>query len=268
VELYSQLERLVNYAYQQAGISQLAAASNKPAGLDSGEAIRSYEDVFNDRLSSIATRYDRFFVDCALKITDLARDIATREKHYSTVYPGRLGSVQIDLTKADIVNDPVIQIFNANSLPREPGARLAKITEMVQSGMLTIAEGRRLSDFADLLAQETLANAAEERILKQLDDIIEGSGKADSYSPPDSFTDLQLATQIVTQYINLYEPLKLEKEKVQQLRDYFVQVRTLVQASQPPAPPMPPQGAGAPGAALPPALGATGPAANSAPVMQ
>jgi len=235
VELYGQLERLIDYCYKQCGISQLAANAQKPAGLDSGEAIRTYEDVFADRLTTIAQHYDKFFVELAYLITDLAKDIAKREGKYSTIYPGKLGSMQIDLAKADLAEDPVIQIFNANSLPRDPSGRLAKITEMTQAGMISITEARRLLDFADLAQVEVLANAPEERIYQTLDDIIE-DGK---YSPPDPFTNLQLAEQIVVQYINLYVPMKLEEKKAQMLRDYYTQIQDLKQTAMQPPPGMP-----------------------------
>ena len=57
--------------------------------------------------------------------------------------------------------------------------------------------------------------------------------------------DLQLATTLTTQYINLYASAKLEESKAQKLRDFFSQVQAIIQAAMPP--PMPPPGA--PGAA-------------------
>ncbi len=104
---------------------------------------------------------------------------------------------------------------------------------MVQSGMITLQEGRRLLDYPDLEQVEKLANAGEERIFKQLDDIID-TGK---YTPPDVFMDLDLATTLTVQYINLYGQAKLEPSKAQQLRDFFSQIQTIKQAAQPPAMP-------------------------------
>ena len=108
---------------------------------------------------------------------------------------------------------------------------------MVQSGMITLQEGRRLLDYPDLEQIEKLANASEERIFQILDEIIE-TGK---YTPPDPFMDLNLATQFTTQYINLYGQCKLEESKAQKLKDFFSQVQELKQAAMPPpvTPPMP-----------------------------
>ncbi len=247
-ELYAERDKLIAYGYQQCGVSSMQAASQKPSGLNSGEAIRSYDDISTDRFAALARRYDNFFIDLAYQIVDLAKDIAEREGSYQTVYPNKNGTREIDLPKADLLEDTfVIQCFTQSSLPKDPAGRLAKITEMTTSGMITMSEGRRLLDYPDLEQVEKLANAAEERILQILDDIIE-SGK---YTPPDPFMDLGLAVQLTTQYINLYASAKLEEAKLQKLRDFFEQTQTLMQAATPP-PPVPPAGASTAGVTPPP----------------
>lgn len=240
-ELYAERDKLIEYGYQQSGVSALQAASQKPQGLDSGEAIRTYDDISTDRFASLSRRYDNFFIDLAYQVIDLAKDIAIREGSYQTVYPNKNGTKEIDLPKAALIEDSfVIQCFTQSSLPKDPAGRLAKVTEMIQAGMISISEGRRLLDYPDLEQVEKLANASEERILQVLDEIVE-DGK---YTPPDPFMDLQLATQLTTQYINLYVPAKLEERKAQMLRDFFSQIQTIKAAAMPqPAPgaPNPPQ---------------------------
>jgi len=243
-ELYAERDKLIQYGYQQCGVSALQASSQKPQGLDSGEAIRTYDDISTDRFASLSRRYDNMFIDLAYQIIDLAKDICERDGKYSTVYPNKNSTKEIDLRKSDLIQDTfVIQCFTQSSLPKDPAGRLAKVTEMVQSGMISLQEGRRLLDYPDLEQIEKLANAGEERIFQILDDIIESS----KYTPPDPFMDLDLATQLTVQYINLYGQAKLEESKAQLLRDFFSQIQTLKQAAQPP--PMPPQGAPMPQAA-------------------
>lgn len=233
-ELYAQLQRLIDYGYQQCGVSALQASSSKPAGLNSGEAIRTYDDISTDRFAALSRRYDNVFIDLAYAITDLAKDIAERDGKYQTVYPNKNGTKQVDLPECSLLQDPfVIQCFNQSSLPKDPAGRMQKITEMVQSGMITLKEGRRLLDYPDLDQVEKLANASEERIFQILDEIVEDG----TYTPPDPFMDLQLANELTVQYINLYGSAKLEEEKMQQLRDFFTQIQALTQAAQPPTPP-------------------------------
>ncbi len=233
-ELYAERDKLIQYGYQQCGVSALQASSQKPQGLDSGEAIRTYDDISTDRFASLSRRYDNLFIDLAYQVIDLAKDIAKRDGSYSTVYPDKNGTKEIDLPKAALIKDEfVIQCLTQSSLPKDPAGRLQKVTEMVQSGMIDIKEGRRLLDYPDLEQVEKLANAGEERIYQVLDDIIE-SGK---YESPDPFMDLQLAKTTVVQYINLYASAKLEESKMQMLRDFYSQIMDLMQAAQPPAPP-------------------------------
>jgi len=241
-ELYAERDKLIQYGYQQSGVSALQASSQKPQGLDSGEAIRTYDDISTDRFASLARRYDNFFIDLSYQIIDLAKDICERDDGYSTVYPNKNGIKEIDLKAADVVKDTfVIQCFTQSSLPKDPAGRLQKVAEMIQAGMITVQEGRRLLDYPDLDQVEKLANAAEERVFQILDDIIE-SGK---YTPPDPFMDLTFAEKTVVQYINLYSQAKLEESKADKLHMFFSQIQDIKQAAQPP--PMPqPQGAPAP----------------------
>lgn len=256
-ELYGQLERLIDFGYRQSGVSMLQASAQKPAGLNSGEAIRSYDDISTDRFASLSKRYDNVFVDLAYLVIDIAKDICEEQGEYSTVYPNKNGVKQIDLPAAKILKDPfVIQCFNMSSLPRDPAGRMQKVTEMIQGGMITIKEGRRLLDYPDLEQVEKLANASEERIYQYLDDIVE-EGK---YNPPDPFMDLALAKELVVQYYNLYSSAKLEEERSEMLRTFFAQTLALMTAAQPPAP------SGTPGQPLAP--GAIPPQAQPQPLPQ
>lgn len=232
-EVYAQLQRLVQFAYQQSGVSSLAAAAQKPAGLNSGQAIREYDDLQSDRFSALVRRYENYYIDLAYQCIDQAVDIAKDTGKYQTIYPNKDGTQQIDLPKLDLIKDPfVIQCYDTSMLPRDPAGRKQAIVEDMQAGLLSMQEGRRLLSYPDLEQVEKLQNAAEERILKIMDDIVEEG----IYMPPDPFMDLQLANQICVQYINLYSSVKLDEERAQKLRDFFTQVQTLMQAAQPQAP--------------------------------
>ena len=243
-ELYSERDRLIEYGFQQEGISTMQATSTKPMGLDSGQAQRVYDDISTDRMYTVSKKYSNLYIQLAYKITDVAMEIAKRDGKYQTIYPNKDGTKEIDLPAMKFLQDPfVIQAFDESSLPREPGGRTATVIEWVQSGMITLKEGRRLMRAPmDLEQNEKLSNASEERIFQYLDQIVE-SGK---YTPPDAFMDLLLAEQLVVQYYNLYVAAKLEETKAQKLRDFFSQIQTLKQAAMPPAPMAAP---GAPGAA-------------------
>ena len=242
-ELYAERDKLIQYGFQQCGVSAMQATAQKPEGLDSGAAIRSYDDISTDRFAELSKKYDNVFVDLAYLIADQAKDIAERDGKYQTVYPNKDGTKEIDLPAMKFLNDPfIIQCFSESDLPRTPAGRIATVTEQVQAGMITLKEGRRLMRFPDLEQNEQLDNASEERIFQILDKIVE-DGK---FTPPDAFIDLNLATQLTVQYINLYLAAKLEESKADMLRDFFTQVQALKQAAVPPPMPAAPQPQAAP----------------------
>src|SRR5258706_640807 len=64
-ELYEWIKWNIENSFQMTGISSMSATSQKPAGLNSGEAIRTYDDIQTDRFAAISKRDE----DC---MTELA----------------------------------------------------------------------------------------------------------------------------------------------------------------------------------------------------
>jgi hypothetical protein len=228
-EVYAQLQRLINYAYQQSGISALAASSQKPAGLTSGAALREYDDIQADRFASLVKRYDQMFIDCSYKIIDAAKEIAEETGSYQAIYPDKNKVEKIDLPNIELLKNPfVIQCYDASSLPKDPSGRLQKVVEMMQAQLISPQEGRRLLDYPDIEQVDKLANAAEERIYQILDKIIDDG----IYTPPDEFMNLEQASEISQQYYNVYAMTDLEPEKKLLIMSFYQQSQSMVQMTQ------------------------------------
>lgn len=244
-EIYEYIKWLIENAYQMSGVSAMSAQAKKSPGLNSGEAIRESNDLQSARFAALERRYQEFYPDLASKMIDFAIDLAEENGSYTTVYPGRDGTREVELPKIkDTLRDTyVIQIFDESSLPNDPAGRQARLSEMLAAGEITNQEFRRLSRLPDLEQSDQLAVALEERILHDLDAIIEDGKKG--FSPPDPFIldPTDLATTLTVQTINKYSVTDVEEEKMQLLRDYFTQVQYLkAQAAPPPMPMAPPQG--------------------------
>lgn len=228
-EVYAQLQRLINYAYQQSGISALAASSQKPAGLTSGAALREYDDIQADRFAALVRRYDQMFIDLAYQVIDGAKDIAEETGRYQSIYPDKNGVQKVDFPNIELLKNPyIIQCYDASSLPKDPSGRLQKVVEMMQAQLITPQEGRRLLDYPDIEQVDKLANAAEERIYQILDKIIDDG----DYTPPDPLLDLELAKQTAQQYYNVYAVSDLEQDKLQLILDFYDQATALQAAAQ------------------------------------
>ena len=246
-EIYDYIKWLIENAYAMSGVSGLSAASQKPAGLNSGEAIRSMDNLQSDRFAALQRRYQNFYPELAYIMIDKACDIAKRTGKYTSVYPGKDGTreVELPLVGGVLKDTYVIQCFDESSLPRDPAGRQAKLSEMLAANEISNQEFRRLSNFPDLEQSDQLALALEERILHDLDSIVENGAKG--YNPPDSFIldPTDLATTLTIQTINKYAVTDLEDAKMELLEDYFTAIQTLKKTATPPPsmPVMPPPGA-------------------------
>ena len=242
------LQTVKQSAFEQLGVSMLAAQSKKPDGLDSGTAIREYNYIQTDRFYAKGILYENFYMDIAKLMLRLAKKVCEKEGHY---YVKHYGSHQhyldeIDLADCDIDEANLsVKCFPVSSLPQEPAAREATVQEYVAAGWITPQRGRRLMSFPDLEADDNLADAQEEWFLKIIDKMVDGTSKdpMDDFEPPDPLDNLALAKELFVQEYHLARCGDLDEDRLQLLRLFLQQVDALEQAAMPP-PPTP--GAGVP----------------------
>ncbi len=245
-EIYNYIKWLIENAYQMSGVSAMAAQAKKTQGLESGEAIREANDLQSARFAAFEKRYQNYHTGLAYKMIDKASEIAKREKKYMTVYPSKDGTREVDLPKSVMLKDThVIKCFEESALPKDPAGRQARLSEMLAAQEISKQEFRRLSNFPDLEQSDQLALALEERILHDLNAIIEDGEKG--YNPPDPFilspvdpeTGQDLATTLTVQTYNKYKVTDIEEEKLDLIMDYFNAIQVLKQKAAPPPPPQP-----------------------------
>ncbi len=253
-EIYEYIKWLIDNAYQMSGVNSMAAQAKKSPGLNSGEAIRESNDLQSMRFAALEQRYQDIFPELAYMMLDEAAEIQEEFGEYQTVYPDKDGTRQIDLPKGvEFLRDTyVIQCKEQSSLPEDPAGRQAKLSEMLAAQEIDKSEFRYLSALPDLRQSDQLANALRDRVLHDLDAIVEDGKKG--YNPPDPFIldPTDMATTLAVQTYNKYKVTDLEEEKLKLLRQYFTAVQTLKQSAQPPAPVPQPQPAQGPVPVAPP----------------
>lgn len=252
-EIYNHLLTLKNFAYEQAGISQLSASSQKPAGLNSGKALREYNDIESERFMTIGHQYENFHLDLADLCVMIGKEIYEDDKSYSITVPGRKFIETIPWKEVDLENDEyIMKVYPISSLPSDPEGRLQTVQEYVQAGFYSPRVAKKLLDFPDLEAIDDLEQAMEDYLTKILDEICEDG----TYKAPSPDDNLQLAKELCLEYISLGKRDNLDEDKLELLRTFNSQVDSLIMKGMPPPPPMPmgdPMAAGVPqGAALPP----------------
>lgn len=239
-EVYTHFQTLIQKGYEQAGISQLSAASQKPAGLDSGKALREYNDIESDRFELTGQAYENLFLDIADLAIDVARDIYGDTKEYKVQVPSQSFIKSIDWKDIDLDRDEyVMKSYPVSSLPDDPAGRLQTIQEYMQAGMISPTAGRRLLDFPDLKEAEKLANSMEDYLNQIIEKMVDDGVPAVFELPYD---DANLARELALEQYAYGRANGLEEDKLQLLRDFMDQI-TKQQQDMQAAQQQPPQAA-------------------------
>jgi len=245
-EVFSHLDRLYNRAYEISGISQLSATSRKPGGLESGVALREFNDIETERFIITGQSYESAFLEAARQLIDLAKDVSSQGKTYEVISYGDKDIEKIKWSDINLTEDQYrMKVYPASLLPTTPAARLQTVIEMSQAGLIDKAETRSLLDFPDIEQYNKLATAPLDEAEMLVEEIIEKG----IYHPPEPFSNLQLHLQFFQRAYIEAKINGVQEDRLQLMRQYMQDCARLL---QPPPPPMPvpvpgptqPQGAG------------------------
>jgi hypothetical protein len=262
-EKLAHLQFLLAQAYERTGISPLSATSQKPAGLNSGKALREYNDVESERFQMNAQRYENAFVDAAEIITDFYEEIYEEDKSLRVrAYSSKLLE-GIEWKKARMDReDYTVRAVPTSFLPSTPAAKYAQIQEMLQAGFLTREDAMMLLDYPDLERVSSMVNAPRLYVDMLIEHMLDPDDP--KYRPPEPFDNHQLSLRCCTDAYNDARLRGAPEENLELLRRYIKSTERLIKQKQPPAP------AAAPGAVPPPMpqAGAPPPMPMAPPVMQ
>ena len=192
-EMYNYLDYLWTKCFEQCGLSQLSAASQKPAGLNAAVAIREYSDIETQRFAIVSKAWERFFLDVAEVFVDSSKDLFEKDKGLRV---NTKNSKFIESVKWKDVNLPddkyILQCFPTSMLPNEPAGRLQSVQELIQSGFIDKAMGLDLLDFPDLDRAISLKNAAQDNAMTILEKIMEDG----EYQSPEPYMDLSICISL------------------------------------------------------------------------
>ena len=229
-ELYQQVENLIKRGYDLVGISELSAQGQKPAGLNSGKALREMDDIGSDRFTTITKADERAVMELGRLAIVVARDIAQDNGgHYEVTVPGKRFLATIDWKKIDLDDDAyTMQCFPVSSLPSDPAGRLQTVQEYIQAGFIAPEVGQKLLEFPDLQQFESLQNAMEDRLQQVFDGIVDDG----EYLAPQPHWDLKRAKALVLQYTVQGESQGLDEDRLGMLADFNSALDAMAQAAQ------------------------------------
>lgn len=246
-DVYRHLWELYNRAFEVTGVSQLSATGRKPAGLDSGVALREYNDIESERFSIVAQAYENSFIELSKLIIAETRDL--QKNNGSTKVKTKSGKFMqtIDWKDVDLDDDKfMMQAFPTNFLSGTPAGKFEKVQEMVKAGFVDKAHAMSLLDFPDVEQFTSLETAAVEDVQYIIENILESG----TYESPDPVMNLQLASRMMQSAYLRAKRDNVAEDRLDMMRDFMTEASAmLINATpQPPAPPAaPPQGAPAPG---------------------
>lgn len=275
-ELFEQVDRLYQRAFDVVGVSTAASRGEKPAGVTSGVAIQTATDLQTGRMVAFGQSYERLHVDIANGFLDQAFDWcervdqgddaeadadkkaerATRKLELTYPATGRGGRKYLGRVSADEItlarDEYVCEVWPTSKLASSPAARLDQVEQMAQMGWLTPAEARQLLDFPDLQASNNLACAPQEAVEMAIDTML------DDGIPqlPEPWTDPAIAIPLAARAIQRAQVDGVPEARWQLVAQYLLRLKqqqddAKAQAAAAAAPPPGPQGA-PPGAAGPP----------------
>lgn len=247
-EILRQIDTLYGRAFEIVGISQMQAQAMKPAGLDSGEALKTYNDIGSQRFAHVGQRWEHFHCrQLAEQILDRAREIHARgDGDLRVLSQGDRDVEEINFADVAIERDKyVTKCWPVSLFPDTPAGKLdtaeklSKVSPQFQQYLMP------LLDFPDLDSVRARINAPYDIASKMIDLMLE-HGKPQTPTP---FMDLDLARNMGTLALLDAEVTNIAEDRKELLRNWLSRIDSLQQASAPTPTPTQPA---APGPALPP----------------
>lgn len=259
-EVFAHLDRLYSRAFEIVGISQLSAQSKKPAGLDSGEALATYNDIETERFMITGQDYEQLGVDSFNLGIEAAKEIADRNGgHFATRVSGRRNGrrflEKIDWADADVeIDDYDVQVFPVSSLPSEPAGRLAAIERRIKMGLMTPEDALDQMDLPDTEAANSLALAARWDLEETFWRFLNAPDDRAGYSPPEPQQDLKLGLRLGQIRYLQAKNAGVPDDRLELVRMWMADAQALMGQQEPQQPAGPEDGAvPAPGTEMPPA---------------
>ncbi len=232
-EWWETIDKFIERAFDQSGISMMSASSRIPEGITSGTAIRSYDFIETDRFQERGRQYENLFLDIAKISLSVASQIVERDGKYE-VKTGKKFLQVIDLTEIledgfDIHKDSTIQVFPISALVQEPTGRWQQIQEWIQAGFIDPRTGHQLMSFPDIERIDNLQDAMEEWVLMVLEKMVDDGIETD----PETYMDLDLAMTLALQFYAYGQSQDLPEDRLDMLRSFMEKTSKLKKLAAP-----------------------------------
>lgn len=174
-ETYADRRDLRDSGNREFGQSQMATHGTKPAGLDSGVALREFKDQTSDRYSPQEKAFDQLVLDVTWLVLQVCKKLGKAAP--KVVRVTRFGKRTIRWADVDL-GELRWQLQPASNLPRTPAGREQFVLELAQAGVISKDSVPRLLQHPDLEGELSLYTAALEACEEAFDEIARGNAVA------------------------------------------------------------------------------------------
>jgi hypothetical protein len=248
-EYFTHLDRMIQYAFQIIGISQMTAAQKKPNGVDSAVALQELDDQQSARFQNVLQSIEEYHVRQAEQYIDCAERIYESGQPFEIVAKADRGSTRISVE--DVImdkNEYLVQGTPAAFLPASYGGKLqrtkdlAQIFPQMQPFLMSL-----FGEMPDLQAAISVVNSDYDDAMYCIDKIVSDGEQL----IPESTQNLALVVRLAQSSLLRFEHMKdIPATNLDNLREYMVAAQQLAAKSQPqqpqPSQPALPAGQGAP----------------------
>lgn len=239
-DLYQHVRDLYQRAFQEAGVSELASQAKKPSGLNSGAALSEYNDIASARFVAVSKRLERFYLACAHKIIDAAKELHEQDEDFAVTAKDKRFIESIKWSEVKMrENSYSLQVFPVSFFPTTPAGKFELIERLMQSQLIGKDEASALLDFPDTEAVVSAQNAPYELIMMHIGQILEKG----LYDPPEPQMNLELAMKMCMLHYQKAKTQNAPRERLDLLLQYMEEINNILQTAQqqPLAPPQQPQ---------------------------
>jgi hypothetical protein len=225
--------------FETSGISQYAAQSVKPAGLQSGRALRIFADQQDGNLREASELRAQSYLALGMALVRAQRAVSEVDPDSKIIFSDPKERRSVSLRWKDIdLPDTGLEMVAApvSILPSTPAAKAASLEELMNAGVLTPEEFRENLDLPDLKALNRTATAPRRVIEMQLLAIVRDGEP----QMPEPFFPLDLARQLAAQHYCQAQVDGVSEDRLELLRRYIQATVDLAAMGQPPAQEQPP----------------------------
>ena len=237
-ELPAQLEFLISQGYARVGLTSMDTQGQKQAGLDSGEALKTMNDIKSERWQLLQKNYERTHVE-------LANLILKELQGTNIKIPAldkKIGLVEISTKRIPKTDDSyILKVFPISALPDSIPDKIDAVEKLMKLGVIPASHVPDLFQMPDLDSYLTMQSAPRQLIEERIADMLEEG----TYFNPEPYHDLDFALSHALQQYSFGQLHHEPDSKLKLLRSFINDVRNLLsQRIQPVAQqPVQPQGA-------------------------